>query len=299
MTNDKFQSLPEKIKEWLSSTEAFYTTEEIIQKFNIEFEKETVIPELVFRLCVKDLDPLDFIYELSQKLGAEFNQAKTIAEEIEEKILKPIKFDLRKDTDIDIKQIYLGKPGSRISKEPASLTPSAMPYAPIQKSFRDFIPRKPGEAPIPQPPSKKEGATVNLQTFEIEHKDINSKRSDLLGEVRPPNSEPAVPFMLHQEDGTSTTLPTNREKPAPKFSIKPELEIKVQDYYQNPTEQKKAPTQVKIETPQDAANNSSTPRVVHYGGFRTPISNLGYAQNTATAKENTVDLRKFSKPESK
>ncbi len=288
MTNDKFQSLPEKIKEWLSSTEAFYTTEEIIQKFNIEFEKETVIPELVFRLCVKDLDPLDFIYELSQKLGAEFNQAKTIAEEIEEKILKPIKFDLRKDTDIDIKQIYLGKPGSRISKEPASLTPSAMPYAPIQKSFRDFIPRKPGEmppapvlAPVPTakaPPEKVSIPTVNLQTFEIER---------------------AVPFMLHQEGGTSTTLPTNREKSTPKFSTKPELEIKVQDYYQNPTEQKKAPTQVKIETPQDAANNSSTPRVVHYGGFRTPISNLGYAQNTATAKENTVDLRKFSKPESK
>ena len=150
--------------------------------------------------------------------------------------------------------------------------------------------------------------------FEIQQKNSNLGRLDHPKEVEPPDNS-VTPFMLHQEDGATATLPTNREKSTPKFSIKPELEIKVQDYYQTPPEPKKAPVPVKVETPhansalppaasetqtrpyEQKGTPNSTPRVVHYGGFRTPINNLGYAKDIPRAGENTVDLRKFSRPE--
>ena len=308
MINDKFQSLSEKIKKWLSSTDAFFTLGEIIEKFGIEYEKEAIIPELVFRLCIKELDPLDFIYELSQKMGINFEQAKTISEEIEEKILRPIKSELRNDAGVDIKMIYFGKPGTRAIKEQPE------PAAPIiGKSFRDFIPRKPGsrnsaaslsahsamqngpaeftlpgkpgEAPTPATPTAE--PTIDLQTFEIKNKE-NLVRSDL-------TNEPTEPFILHQEDQLSGPS---------KSSIKPELNIKVQDYYQTTQpEQKKTPISVEIETPQqdpnlvrsDLTNIKTTARVVHYSNLRTPVNNLGLAKKPLSADENTVDLRKFSK----
>lgn len=338
---NSFNSLPRHIKEWLSSEQVSYLVHEINNHFDFRNEKMMIIPNLILYLSVKELDPLNFLYELSQKLNIDFDQAKIIAKEIEEKILKPIKMKLY-DIGIDISMIHYGKPEPKIIEKtvpPASppikpsTQPSTMPYAPIQKSFRDFIPRKPGSRnsaaspennltefalpgkpgePAPKNIPKK--ATVDLQTFEIQQKNSNLGRFDLPKEVEPPDNS-VTPFMLHQEDGATATLPTNREKSTPKFSIKPELEIKVQDYYQTPPEPKKAPVPVKVETPhansalppaasetqtrpyEQKGTPNSTPRVVHYGGFRTPINNLGYAKDIPRAGENTVDLRKFSRPE--
>lgn len=69
-----------------------------------------VIPHLITRLAVRDLDPKKFIDELSN--GADLDQpiAQGATEEIERRILRPVEVPLRNEVGVDIKAIFLAKP---------------------------------------------------------------------------------------------------------------------------------------------------------------------------------------------
>ncbi|MDO8430017.1 MAG: hypothetical protein Q7S73_01455 [bacterium] len=280
-----FESLPPNVKERLSSLQTTYLVTEINQRLGIKNERGIIIPKLIFRLVTQDIEPTEFINALSHELMVSFTTAKSIAEDIENKILKPIENELRRDVGVDVKLIYFGKPGSasaaqKPATEPAtqsaaipletarpigpsgaqaraeSLTgpASSLGQASVQKSFKDFL--EPSLAP------KKEEAKIDLQSLEA----------------------PSSPFILHQETEVSSPKPT--------FNARPDLSIKIQNYSRPASEEKKSASKavsVRLETPE----NNPAARVVHYSGPRTPITNIGTPKNPAD--QNRIDLRKFEK----
>src|SRR3989344_2845497 len=107
---DSFKVLPESIKDWLGSDLITNYISDINKKLGIKGKKRSIIPRLIVRLVTKDLLPADFIGELAKTLNAPPAAAKAIAQEIFDKTLQPIEIGLRRDTGIDVKTIFFGKP---------------------------------------------------------------------------------------------------------------------------------------------------------------------------------------------
>ncbi len=115
------------------------------KKLGIKNEKRRIVPRLIIRLVLKDLEPGDFINELAAALNMNDQAAKALAQEIEEKIFNPIALGLRQSIGLDIKLIYFGKPSER---GPAKLgeMPSQPPQAETPAAPQQFT--KPFTAPI-------------------------------------------------------------------------------------------------------------------------------------------------------
>ena len=111
-----FTSLPQSVREWLTDENVALFVDEINTKlgFDIDNPQSEIIPHLVLRLCVQDLEPRDFINELSHYLDIGFESAKTLTKEIEERILKPIEAPLKIDVGVDLKLLYFTNPTTGI-----------------------------------------------------------------------------------------------------------------------------------------------------------------------------------------
>lgn len=254
----------------------------MLTQFGIEDEKDIVIPTLVLRLCVQDLDPRDFVNELSHQLNVDFAKAKEITQVIEEIILRPIETELRRDVGVDIKYLYFGQPGAPLSQsmnapiasqtkeikqEPIPIKVTETPSGPnvsawlkpkIEVSSPTTSPTSPPPPPQPKTPPKpisNGGAKIDLEHFEIKG-----------GE----------PFILHQELGSTPASETQ--------NISPGLTFKIQTPPSpngKPMPQK--PVSVKLEAP----------RTVNYSDFRTPLPALPTPPKPQN--KNTVDLRNSNK----
>lgn len=180
-----FISLPQSIREWLIDENVALFVDEINTKlgFNdISDSKSEIVPHLILRLCVQDLEPRNFINELSHELNISFESAKTLTKEIEEKILKPIEAPLKIDVGVDLKLLYFANPNMRqVTRDMGQETEK---QAELPKSIIEASP-----APIPQ----------SIKTPELE----------------PPHTKP---FILHQE----TPIPSANSGQAtqPSFSYK-------------------------------------------------------------------------------
>jgi len=91
-----FSSLPDSIRDWLSSEEAAQTISEINEELGLEQDWRSTIPRLVLRLAVQDLNPRDFINETGMYLRINYQAAKTVTEKIINKVMKPIEGELFK-----------------------------------------------------------------------------------------------------------------------------------------------------------------------------------------------------------
>lgn len=120
----RFDELPDKIREWLTSERATYTIIDINERLGMVGPLGKIVPNSIVRLVTKDIQPGEFINILSEELAVDFNSAKNIAQEIEEKILRPIEAPLRREADIDIKLIYFSSP---VAEKP--ITPAQTPIA--------------------------------------------------------------------------------------------------------------------------------------------------------------------------
>src|SRR3989344_9372644 len=191
-----YQSLQEHLRDWLASDVVMFSIGEINNRLWFKDEKRKIIPALVLRLFIQDLEPIDFINELSHELAISFEAAKSITQDIEAKVLKPVASELRREVGVDTQLLYFGKPGPRTTKEPeapasleekskgimyspaqtANLEPATTPAAPmpptIQKSFKDFLKPAPSTGSGQAAPSEK----ITAET-----------------------PKTATPFMLHQE----------------------------------------------------------------------------------------------------
>ena len=113
-----FISLPQSIREWLIDENTALFVDEINNKlgFNdFSDSRSEIVPHLILRLCVQNLEPRNFINELSHELNISFDSAKILTQEIEEKILKPIEAPLKIDVGVDLKLLYFANPTLRPS----------------------------------------------------------------------------------------------------------------------------------------------------------------------------------------
>lgn len=282
---EMFSALPESVKEWLASEELVFIITEIETKLGLSDEKILVIPNLILRLIVQDIEPQEFITELSKELGVEFPVAKTIAEDIERKALRPIETELRNKTGLEIKLIFYGKtegekiknqgipPIGKIQPVPSSLPKMSVPsassgQAPLAASNiaqavpLQTVPAKPispltlttAAAPSASSLAGQAGQTpLTPEKKAISAPTPQSMRKD------EPLHEAATPFILHQE-GSPTAAPTLNQSgsmtpprgPQTGSLPKTSLTMKVQNYFQSagiPERPVSKPISIKVEAP--------------------------------------------------
>lgn len=83
----KIQITPPPIRAWFASEEVSLMVRTINQHFNIQKADETIIPKLLARLEVKDIEPDYFAGELSEELKLDRDKALGISGEIKRTIL--------------------------------------------------------------------------------------------------------------------------------------------------------------------------------------------------------------------
>ncbi len=122
----KVSDLSGNLREWLASVQLMLITIDLNQRLGISGKKETVIPLALWKLVSGQIEPTQFVPELSRDLEISPSAAKALAQEIEEKMLRPIEFPLRSELGIDIKTIYLSEPAHEQPKEQISATPTVL-----------------------------------------------------------------------------------------------------------------------------------------------------------------------------
>ena len=269
---DEFKNVPPKIRDWFNSEQI---TDRIINlnkelglgskiepgpKFKSASEKAAVIPFLLLRLEVKDLDPRNFTQELSSQLSVDYETAKSISREIQKQILEPISSTLFR-LGIDTNLIAVG--GLSLSEIKPKIPEEIETIPPIEKI--ETIP------PAKLPPGGP------LQSIEIEATkptappiaDTKTRLPDFEAVMPSESMSTDKPFIIHQETGAQpvaekkkSTMPAigwfKKERPkAPESPIKVQLET-----FGPKIEERKEPITAKTETP--------TQRIVHYREVETP-----------------------------
>jgi len=310
--NSLILELPPNIKAWLFSEELAYAIGEINDRIGLSDEKEIIIPRLVLRLVVGDLNPLDFTEELAKKLVVNFEVAKTIAKDIENQALKPMESDLKKDLGLDVRVIYFGKPGGEIPSEAPAEKEKSLP-----KDSEIYIPKESVSAPTQEtkPGEETSEPRVDLKTFEeitpfmlhqekpgFEKRASSEEGPKVNIKTTPGHSgqkEKSKPVSVRLESPSAETIPqvtepTLQKKTRPQLPAIPKAPTPPPENQMQPSEQKNklAADLEKIENLQEQFNQSPADkmRVVHYHQFKTPVNNLGLPKQGQG--EKSVDLRR-------
>lgn len=243
MTNSKidlresFLLLPEDVRDWLTSEQATYLVIDINKRLDLFGEDLKTIPNLITRLAVKDLDPKNLAVALKKELDVDFEQAKALAREIEEKILRPVAIPLKQANGVDVRDIYLGKQELAPEEElgiPLIAPEVASPKTRVVSDVR----REPAPAPPPPPPP------VPSTPPAAPAEPSKEKTGD-------------APFILHEE--RAPVAPVAKEEGGPSFSFKSA------DTIRRPSPPPPPPV-AKVERP-----DSGAIRVVHYSNLRTIV----------------------------
>lgn len=110
-----YKELPEDIKEAIDNIDATYVIDEVGKKFNLHLDQISKLGEETGFVLLGVADPMEFVSNISEKLGIDKNIASQIVGEINEKIFVDIKESLR--------EVH-SKPRPRIE------TPAKEPVAP-------------------------------------------------------------------------------------------------------------------------------------------------------------------------
>ncbi|MEK7479001.1 MAG: hypothetical protein AAB634_00480, partial [Patescibacteria group bacterium] len=91
-----FEEIPQEIRYWFGSEDTVEFLIDLNEKLHITGESVRILPHLLYRLESKDIDPLHFIEQVAYWLQIPTEQAVSIALEIKDKLLNPIREDLNK-----------------------------------------------------------------------------------------------------------------------------------------------------------------------------------------------------------
>lgn len=233
-----FLELPAAIRDWLTSDEATYAVIGINKSHDFTDDLLRIIPSLITRLVVKDISPRTLIQALKRGLVIEEDLAREVAGEIKEKILRPIQSGL-KALGIEIEAID----GSGAEGAPTPIKTESAKEPPMKQTSAPAAPIAPSYVRI-KPPEITAAEKIPARDLNIEGAEN--------------------PFLLHEENPVFAPA-TPPEKPYVSFEPKRES--------QKPPAPK--PVRVRIETPEENAEEAQSEpkiqRVVHYGGFRTPL----------------------------
>ncbi|TSC95823.1 MAG: hypothetical protein Athens101426_594 [Parcubacteria group bacterium Athens1014_26] len=289
-----FESLPPAIREWAASSQTTYLIMEINDRLGFKNEKIRIIPRLIYRLITQDIDPIDFTNELSHELNIGFQTAKSIAGDIEIKVLAPIETELKNGIGVDAKLIYFGQP---FSKKPSfsSTGGASQDTNSVNKSDEN----KAGAVPLDNleagSPTIIKTENLNLtgpSTIEIKSQGAveiidHTKSKELTptaDQADQKETEPLAPFMIHQEDTLKPLMPQYTKE-------NPDLKIDTKNYFPSkPAEPKPISIRLEIE-------GTQTPkaRVVNYSDLRTPLNNIGAEKKQPPKKGDLVNLENFTK----
>lgn len=171
----EFKELPDQVKTWLSSAQITFLVSELNRRLGFkEEEKMRVIPTLILRIAIADISPESFVSELSKLLGANTETAKSIAKEIEEKMLRPIEIILRNQLGIDIKLIHVSPIPSPVQPIPSEAHPIPMPLPTTSRPIPVPPPLSPKPTlptpPLPPTPPSPIKIPLNVQPSKIPNK---------------------------------------------------------------------------------------------------------------------------------
>ncbi|MDI6820611.1 MAG: hypothetical protein QMD65_00320 [Patescibacteria group bacterium] len=240
------KEVPIKIKTHLGSDEIIGVIDRLNNNARI-FEPRT-IPLILFKLITKILAPEKIYEQILKDLNFSEEKTKAITREIKEKILEPIKDDLKKrGIDIDVIDTknsllfhdFLKKEKEELQKFGISFEIIEEPE-PIKRISLDKI----GEAPM----AKKIPIEQTENFFS--------------------NKQDGSPLIIHQVKPLTETKPKTS---TPLFSL-PFKFLKSKLSQRN----LEKPVMARIETPEktmpEPEENQASKRVVHYSGNRTPFS---------------------------
>lgn len=120
--NISFRSLPEEIKDWLTSKEAGDMMLEIIQQFVLSHNQQLAAPFLLMRLVTQNLPPEQFKSTLAEVLAIDHALAEKITDALAEKILAPIKQPLQ-SAGVNIDLLKFDTPRQSELNAPQAPTP--------------------------------------------------------------------------------------------------------------------------------------------------------------------------------
>ncbi len=103
---DAFRTLPADIQQWLDSPLALSKMIALNNRLNLKGHRRSTLPDLVFRLVTRDLDPQDFVSTLALTLKVGDNAARAITKELEKEILHPIEDSLRVNVGIETQLLH-------------------------------------------------------------------------------------------------------------------------------------------------------------------------------------------------
>lgn len=281
--NTIFQSLPESIREWLADENVALFIDEINTKLGNDITdlKSEIIPRLILRFCVQDLEPRDFINELSHQLNISFDSAKTLTKEIEEKILKPIEAPLKIDVGVDLKLLYFANP---------QMTPSVIAVQPAEKKSQEVLAEiATGRTEVG--PRDNKSVIARSETTKQSLQPISKiEAPPILQSSNPKPEEQLKPFVLHEETGGMHSTNQNTTS-KPSFSFKVPLDMRPQSPLPTPKANIQLPQLIwpmspppKIPTPTTMSGQATT-RVVHYSKFFTRLfSSDKKAENKSNIK---------------
>lgn len=133
-------TLPEKIGDWLGSDSITYLIIDLNKRLGLKGVAIGIVPDIIIDLVAKKLPPGELIPRIGRDLNVDLHIALTVAQEIEERMLRPIEAQLRTELGIDIKLAYWTQGATKIKTES-----EIIPTQPI-------IPAPP-LPPLPKPPA--------------------------------------------------------------------------------------------------------------------------------------------------
>lgn len=299
-----FQSLPESIRQWLSDEHVAAIIDDINQRLNLTEEngREEIIPHLILRLCVQDLDPRQFINELSHWLDIGFESAKILTKELEEKILQPIAEPLKTSVGVDLRMLSFAVPEPRSAPPPtpppefpvsATVTaaiPAALSTEPLAAAppvSQNPAPEKPAAEPPPaeSPRPLHQPSTSDVGHLKTVWQSLTLKPITGLDHDAEP-AAPAPPLILHEEKNPVLFDPNanpSGQTPQSSFRYKVPIELTpdkppepVRATIEFPLLPAEAPQSVaKAGLPADPSANTvaakAAIRIIHYSAFTTRL----------------------------
>lgn len=160
------ENMPDAIRDWLGSSELTFLIMGLSRRLGFDGIKVSVVPNLILQVVLKELSPEKLAESLGKKLGLDSAGSAAVAKEVEEKMLRPIENQLRRDLGVDIKMIYAGIQSTqpRPSNPPApAAQPIYRPAPPVggPPIYRPAPPAPP--APITPSAPKEIPVKINVQ----------------------------------------------------------------------------------------------------------------------------------------
>ncbi len=266
----KHDSLPDKLKELLTSENTIETVRQISRSHYLDEERSLIFEQLIGLVILGFLSVEELSQEIQKNLLLNPKHASELANDINRKIFEPIKSDLEKNYN----------PVMELPETKPTIKPG--PEAKVEKEIA-FKPAEPRPEAAPKP---------------IEITELPKTAGLPKTEVQPTKAKPNIPptpiptekpFIIHQEtkakavtERNKTLMPTmgwfrKESSKAPESPIKVELET-----FGPKIEEKKEPAIAKTEAPKQ--------RMVHYREVEVPTP-FGKSFNETQGKPATQPLK--------